>query len=600
MNRLRKLSAFVLFFSILHLPVAQGVDTQSVNPFPGVPYDAEIPGYTVEIDCGPGGEDSSSGVDCGIGRIPWFACPEWSSSDGRNGYANDGPPGDPHKKVGFAKRFCRNSWSPPTNAADEEDFRNRQQIAIAQATLESQTYNASNPGEQKCITWGPIVHANGISTASGGVCANVVGRKPDGSTVAVAPSRVGSESSGGATTNGSSTSPSTFSSTTDTQTASIQPTPSGNQTLVPVIDLTQYGFGRPFTQVVAGNLNASQCPTGFQAATNPINTGFSESSATECWPDNAWAAYSIGGAIWNQFKTSNGNLNAQAEAARRVQVNAIRALALQQAQNLSIQTPGLKRCNNWSAFGEVGQECAYIPIQNNATGNMQTTSSGDTLTSVIQSATEIIVATASSLPGQSQTEWENSEVYKSFACPSGAGRAISIDLNGTLQKGDDIWTVKCIKVDSLTNNSGESSAVQNPLTISGVETQTVTSNINVSNMSNETSTAVITSDPIDFKGTVKKISELIQSLDLSKSEEEAISAVTTKLTNIKATSKIVKIILPNSRNLTETAKSLTPSVCKVTSLIIEPKKAGICQISYMVQGESGNSFETIKKVTFKK
>jgi hypothetical protein len=369
--------------------------------------------------------------------------------------------------------------------------------------------------------------------------------------------------------------------------------------LIPYIDLTQYGFGRPFSKVVEGNLSAAQCPAGFQAATNSINTGFSEYGATECWPSNAWAAYSIGGAIWTQFKSSNGSLNAEAEAARRVQVNAIRALALQQAQNFANQTPGLKRCNNWSAFGESGQECAYIPIQNNSPGGMQTSSSGDTSTSIIRSANEVVVATVSSLPGQSQLDWEKSDVYKFFVCPSGSGRAISIDLKGTVSRGDDVWTVSCVQVGEAANLGGESSTVQSSAPSLG-DTTTATSSAIAPLTSNETITAVITSDPVDFKGTVKQITELMQSLDLSKSEEAAISAVTSKLTNIKTISKITKFTLPNSPMLIETAKSLTPSVCKITGLIVQPKKAGICQISYTVEGESGNSFETTKKVTFKK
>jgi hypothetical protein len=573
--------------ALLFIPM-QGASAD--NPFPGVPYGAEIPGLSKTITCTETPQIPDDCVRQGGGQV---SCP--------SGAANDITPSlRPDGSWASLKSWCRNSWSPPTSAADEEDFRNRQQLAIAAATLESQAYSASHPGEQKCITWGPIVHANGISTASGGVCANVVGTKPDGSTVAVAPSRVGGESSGGTTPSAPSADSSTTTSSSDSVTAPSRPAVTGAQTLIPYIDLTQYGFGRPFSRVVAGNLSASQCPAGFQAATNSINTGFSESPATECWPDNAWAAYSIGGDVWNQFKSSNGSLNAQAEAARRVQVNAIRALALQQAQNFASQTLGLKRCNNWSAFGESGQECAYIPIQSNSLGSMQTTSSGDTSTSIIRSANEVVVATVSSLPGQSQADWENSDVYKSFICPSGAGRAISIDLNGTVSRGDDVWTVSCVQVGGVTNLGGESSTVQSSAPISLTDTLTATSSAIAPITSSETSTAAITSEPIDFKGTVKQITELIQSLDLSKSEELAISAVTSKLTNIKTTSKIIKITLPNSPILTETAKSLTPSVCKVTGLIVQPKKAGTCQISYAVEGESGNSFETTKKVTFKK
>jgi hypothetical protein len=116
----------------------------------------------------------------------------------------------------------------------------------------------------------------------------------------------------------------------------------------------------------------------------------------------------------------------------------------------------------------------------------------------------------------------------------------------------------------------------------------------------ETATVAITSDPINFKGSIKQIANLVQALDLSISEDAAITSVTTKLANIKTSSKLVKIGLPNSPALTETAKSLTPLICKVSGLVLQPKKAGVCQISYTIQGESGNSFETTKKVTFKK
>lgn len=58
--------------------------------------------------------------------------------------------------------------------SQDADFRSRQDAARALAQSESQAWNAANPGKQKCVQWGPIVHANGVSTASGGVCANPV------------------------------------------------------------------------------------------------------------------------------------------------------------------------------------------------------------------------------------------------------------------------------------------------------------------------------------------------------------------------------------------------------------------------------------------
>jgi len=564
--------------------VAQGADAPATNPFPGIPYDGEIPGYTVEVDCGPGGDDSSSGVDCGIGRIPWFACPEWSSSDGRNGYANDGPPGDPHKKVGFAKRFCRNSWSPPTSAADEEDFRNRQQLAIAAATIESQAFSATHPGEQKCVTWGPIVHANGISTASGGVCANVVGTRPDGTTGQVPPTPVSGGSSG-----------ETQNPTSESSTISAGNPQQSLQPASPKIDLTQFGFGRPFSKVVLGNLSAKECPEGYQAATNPINTG-TEYGATECWPSNAWAAYSVGGGVWAKFKQSNGSIDAEAEAARRIQVNAVRALALQQAQQFANQTIGIKRCATWSGFGETGQECAYIPIQNNSIGGI-VISASDSSTTQIKSGSEVVVAKLSSAPGQSQSDWEKSDSYTAFVCPGGSGKSLSLDLNGTTSKSDDIWTLSCIQVADISDGN-ETATVEINRPTESITVVSVPESFTVDSRLLETQTA-ITADAIQFKGSISQVRDVIKVLQISGSESKALSNSLSKLVDIKAVQKISKVKLPNSSELQETARSLTPAVCSVSGLVIKAKKVGVCQITFSVEGTSGNTLETLKKITFK-
>jgi hypothetical protein len=326
--RTRLISKFIILgfiFSVAIQTPAKAWDTQLTNPFPGVAYGAEIPGYTVTVPC--------QGSDCGIGIVPVVNCPPWSAADGADGYTS-----------GFAKRFCRNSWTPPTSAADDDDFRNRQNLAIAAATLESQNYNAAHPGEQKCVTWGPIVHANGISTASGGVCANPVGTRPDGTTVQVAPSPVGGGSIG-------------TSSPTDSSTVSSNTTKTS-------VDLTQFGIGRPFTKVVSGRVPLSSCPSGFQAAKNNLD-GINSEGATECWPADAWAAYSIGGTEWSKFKGENISIAAQQAAVVSVELNKVKALALNKAQQQANLNIGKNVCVPWTYQEQSGQECAYIPVQFN-------------------------------------------------------------------------------------------------------------------------------------------------------------------------------------------------------------------------------------------
>jgi len=366
---MRKIIIFLIFvfsfFSTNLLP-ANAWDPQPTNPFPGVAFGAEVPGYTVQVAC-------LSNGDCGIGIVPVVNCPAWTAADGRDGYTS-----------GFAKRFCRNSWTPPTSAADDEDFRNRQQLATAAATLESQAYSASHPGEQKCVTWGPIVHANGISTASGGVCANVVGTKADGTTGQVPPTQSGSTSSG-STSSGSTSSGSTSSGASDTRTSTAS-TPS-----TPQVDLTQFGIGKPFTRVIAGRVSASSCPSGFQSATNNLD-GISSNGATECWPADAWAAYSVGGTTWSSFKSGNISQATQQATQTSMEINKVKAIALNRAQQDANLNIGKTTCVQWAFGQQSGQECAYIPVQGS---NPALGSRTDTSTSTSASKSDTKTATTS-------------------------------------------------------------------------------------------------------------------------------------------------------------------------------------------------------------
>ena len=100
---------------------------------------------------------------------------------------------------------CTKTWRPSADVDADLNFRSAQDSAVAAATLESQAWNAAHPGEQKCVQWGPIVHANGVSTASGGVCANPVPIPAGGS------------------------------SSSESSTSSITPTPTQSETSTPVV-----------------------------------------------------------------------------------------------------------------------------------------------------------------------------------------------------------------------------------------------------------------------------------------------------------------------------------------------------------------------------
>jgi len=364
---MRKITIFLIFvfsfFSTNLLP-ANAWDPQPTNPFPGVAFGAEIPGLSKIITCTDTPQIPDDCVKKGGGQT---ICPAWTANDITPTLRSDG-------SWASLKSWCRNSWTPPTSAADDEDFRNRQQLATAAATLESQAYSASHPGEQKCVTWGPIVHANGISTSSGGVCANVIGTRPDGSTGQVPPTQSGSTSSG-----------STSSGTSDTRTSTTS-TPS-----TPQVDLTLFGIGKPFTRVIAGRVSVSSCPSGFQSATNNLD-GISSNGATECWPADAWAAYSVGGTTWSSFKSGNISQATQQATQTSMEINKVKAIALNRAQQDANLNIGKTMCVQWAFGQQSGQECAYIPVQGT---NPALGSRTDTSTSTSASKSDTKTATTS-------------------------------------------------------------------------------------------------------------------------------------------------------------------------------------------------------------
>jgi len=586
-KNLRIVLVLVLTSFILQFPAAQAWDPQPTNPFPGVAFGAEIPGYTVSVPC--------QGADCGIGIIPWFACPDWSASDGSDGYT-----------TGTVKRFCRNSWTPPTSAADDEDFRNRQQLASAAATLESQAYSAAHPGEQKCVTWGPVVHANGISTASGGVCANVVGTKPDGTTAQVAPTQVG-----GASSNESS--PKTTSGSSDSSTATSQV---GTKTPTPTApDYSPYGIGKPFTQKVAGSVSSGQCPSGFQAASNFI-PGVGTIGITECWPDNAWAAYSVGGEVWQKFKTSNGSYDAQAEQTRQVQVNALRALALMKAQNDAIETIGIKRCIDWNGFGESGQECAYIPVQNNSTaiGNKLPGSTTETATATsapadtstagtkISAGTELQSTRKYSVGGVTIASWESSAEYKAINCPTGSAKATGVDLNGTIFNGDDRWFTYCVQtnLNEISTSDTSTATSDTSTSLSNVDTDTAKSGKPEISNTGSSGNPGIVSTAVEISGTSKEMATLAAKIETVKSVATTINSLVTKLESSASKTYSTSIKLPVAQSTKEFAESLTPDICRIIGTTVERIKKGECLLSYTLVTPAGNSYTTQKSIVFKK
>ena len=336
------------------------------DPFPGVSAGSEIPG--TRLSSAPG---QSQAV--------WEATDAYKARPACTAGSGNGIEANATTKV--YSIYCVKTWRPSVDVNADANFRAAQNAAIAAATAESQAWNAANPGKQKCIQWGPIVHANGVSTASGGVCANVVAPGP---TTTV-------QSQDAPTVEGPTTVP--------TATPTTQPTP-GATAPDANPELANEGNGKPFTRVLPGQLSTSQCPVGYQAA-NGIIVAIGKGTYTECWPTNAWQAWQLGGSSWEQFKSSGGSFNVQAVIDLNNAIAALRLEAKSVAQTAANSTPGIQRCSKWSGYGQSGQECAYTFVAPNPGTVTPGTTSSDTQTATTQTPSE--TSTVLTRPSETST-----------------------------------------------------------------------------------------------------------------------------------------------------------------------------------------------------
>lgn len=307
MRKTLKIVVGFLFLASINFAPALAED----DPFPSVNQGSEIPGTRVSgqqnISCASG---SGSAIEVNATTHETFT-------------------------------YCVKTWRPSIEINADQDFRDRIASATAIAEAESKAWNAANPGKQKCVQWGPIVHANGISTSSGGVCANPV--EPGPNTTLQSQETTG--------VSGPSTQPQ--STTTSETKPSTTPEPSSFN--------RNSGSGYPFTVIIEGQKSTSECPVGYQAGTGiiaQIGTGI----FTECWPENALTAWRLGGTYWQEFKSSGGSFNVQSVLDKLALISDYKAQAKQLAQKAADETPGVQRCSTWSVYGESGQECAYTYV----------------------------------------------------------------------------------------------------------------------------------------------------------------------------------------------------------------------------------------------
>ena len=647
----------LLLLSLLFTP--NSLSFAEDDPFPGIADGAEV-GSRQPINPRTGDPaDGSAPISCPAGT-------------GRSQVAN--------ATTKEQYLVCVKNWRPTADINADIDFRNRQESARASAETESKAWNAANPGKQKCVQWGPVIHANGISSASGGVCANPVDPGPN-TTVPTqsAPSVQAPSTSTNSSSNTPTSSSVNASSNSETATATnstantVSGSPTPTSTPAPAEDFSKWGSGTPYTRVLKGQLSTSECPSGFQAA-NGIIVAIGAGTFTECWPENAWSAYRLGGNIWEQFKSSGGAYDAKAELDRRNKVAELKALAKSVAQTAADQTPGIQRCSKWNGYGESGEECAYTFVKpssssvstsgsatnsnstspetdtvtsNNGTGTSNGSSSG-TSSSVtssdpypnLKNGDEIPNTRITSSAGITQSEWEQTSLYRGHTCPSGSGKASGVDLNFTVAQNDDKWFVYCVKsirnastsiIDSSTvsttttpntntnlGNSETSTATSavpnqnssNSISSSSSETSTTTAgsgssntNLNKSNSennSNPSSTPTLQTKAIEVNGTVNELKSLVGKVVEDRKEAKSISTLINRLDSVVSKTSVKQIKLPVSSQIEESAESKTPDICSVSGVTVNSIKKGNCVVAYTVVDSDGNRFTTEKEIYFRK
>lgn len=503
------------------------------DPFPGVSSGAEIPG--TKIWSQPGVTQSQwESTD----TYKSFSCP---AGTGNGGGVDMNFTTSNSDDRWFA--YCVKTWRSSVDVNAEANYRAAQNAAIATATAESQAWNAANPGKQKCIQWGPIVHANGVTTASGGVCANVV---TPGPTTTV-------QSQDAPSVEGPTVVPTA---TPTTQTTPDAATPDANP------ELANEGNGKPFTRVLPGQLSTSQCPVGYQAA-NGIIVAIGKGTYTECWPTNAWQAWQLGGTTWEQFKSSGGSFNVQAVIDLNNAIASLKVEAKSVAQTAANSTPGIQRCSKWNGYGQSGQECAYTFVAPTPGTVAPGTNGSDTPTATSPQSSE--TSTVLTRPSETSTV--------------------------TVQSSD---------TPTVLSTTSETSTV---LSTSVSDTPTVTTTIDptsvkVSQTSSGTSQLGLAI--ISVEGTSKEIAKLIPKIVTKVAEQKSLATILSKLDAMRGTTYSKVQSLPNERSIEETAVSLTPDICSVKGTKVTSLKPGTCIFSYELIGASGNSFTVEKQIVFKK
>ena len=410
----------------LFMPIANA-DT---DPFPGVALGGEI-GSRQLVSSSTGNPLDGSAI---------ITCP---SGAGLGSVAGGG--------INYV--VCTKTWRPSADIDADLAFRNAINSATAAAEVASKAWNTANPGQQKCIQWGPIVHSNGISTSSGGVCANPVGSLPSGVDTSTTTPAVDTRTSTPAV---------------DTRTTTPSPTPYNGSGGYAVVHPDGHVCG-----VIVAN------------SSDPFSNGGT-------MPQEYMGCPSGSRIVFQTKPSSDGNV-AGVHGQNVVYNNGVFTVLGSDSKTVTTIVNGVATDSSGRKY-DAGSGQALDPLPNLANG-------------ATISGTKI-----SSAPGQSQSSWEATPAFKNMAaCPVGSGRAIEVNLNFTTDRSDDVYSTYCVK---NWNGSYSNSVVSTPSADSvtattklDTKTATTSTKVETATTQSDSSTATLTKsgipDPVKEEAQLK-------------------------------------------------------------------------------------------------
>ena len=397
----------------------------------GAPFTVVLPGQLSTDQC-PAGYQGANGIIVAIGDGTYTEC--WPAN-AWTAWRIGGTAWERFKSSG-------GTYDPAQDVRDEENFRNAVAAATAAAEVESKAWNTAHPGQQKCVQWGPIVHANGVSTSSGGVCANPVGSLPSGV----------------------DTSTSTPSVDTRTSTPSVDTTTT-TPTQTPYNGTGGYAVVHPDGHV---------CGVIVANSSDPFGNGGT-------MPQEYMGCPSGSRIVFQTKPSADGNV-AGVHGENVVYNNGVFTVLGSDSKTATTIVNGVATDSSGRKY-DAGSGQALDPLPNIANGTML-------------AGTKI-----SSAPGQSQSSWEATSAYKNMAaCPVGSGRAIEVNLNFTTDRSDDVYSTYCVK---NWNGSYSNNVVGTPLADSmtattklDTSTATTTTKFETTTAQSDTTTATLTKSGI--------------------------------------------------------------------------------------------------------